>query len=127
MNNKNKRKEENPEILRENRQNNFDDDEIGMTLFPGAFPGSTVSSTESTGLIQVIPFTSEQLTAYDDVYSYRRTKPTAKKEKSGRLSYKTFGRRDFPPSEIIFAPNDIWTPIFGSRKLIQNIEPNRKK
>ena len=81
MNNKNKKKEENPEILRENRQNNFDDDEIGMTLFPGAFPGSTVSSTESTGLIQVIPFTSEQLTAYDDVYSYRRTKPTAKKEK----------------------------------------------
>ena len=46
--NKNKRKEENPEILRENRQNNFDDDEIGITLFPGAFPGSTVSSTEST-------------------------------------------------------------------------------
>ena len=79
--NKNKRKEENPEILRENRQNNFNDDEIGMTLFPGAFPGSTVSSTESTGLIQVIPFTSEQLTAYDDVYSYRRTKPTAKKGK----------------------------------------------
>ena len=77
----NKRKEENPEILRENRQNNFDDDEIGITLFPGAFPGSTVSSTESTGLIQVIPFTSEQLTAYDDAYSYRRTKPTAKKEK----------------------------------------------
>ena len=31
--NKNKRKEENPEILRENRQNNFDDDEIGITLF----------------------------------------------------------------------------------------------
>ena len=79
--NKNKRKEENPEILRENCQNNFDDDEIGITLFPGAFPGSTVSSTESTGLIQVIPFTYEQLTAYDDVYSYRRTKPIAKKEK----------------------------------------------
>lgn len=80
MNNRNKKKEENPEILRENRQNNFDD-EIGMTLFPDAFMGSTVSSTESTGLIQVIPFTSEQLTAYDDVYSYRRTKPTAKKGK----------------------------------------------
>ena len=85
MNNKNKRKEENPEILRENCQNNFDDDEIGITLFPGAFPGSTVSSTESTGLIQVIPFTSEQLTAYDDVYSYRRTKPIAEKERAAEL------------------------------------------
>lgn len=78
---KNKKTTENPEILRENRQNNFDDDEIGMTLFPGAFMGSTVSSTESTGLIQVIPFTSEQLVAYDDVYSYRRTEPMADNEK----------------------------------------------
>lgn len=85
--NKDKKKIENPEILRENRQNNYDDDEIGMTLFPGAFMGSTVSSTESTGLIQVIPFTSEQLTAYDDVYSYRRTKATVKdeKERAGKI------------------------------------------
>lgn len=82
---KNKNKEENPEILREERRNGYDEDDIGMTLFPGAFMGSTVSSTESTGLIQVIPFTSEQLTAYDDVYSYRRTKPIAKDEK-GRAS-----------------------------------------
>ena len=79
--NKNKRKEENPEILRENRQNNFDDDESDNSVSRCIPRAATVSSTESTGLIQVIPFTSEQLTAYDDVYSYRRTKPTAKKRK----------------------------------------------
>lgn len=82
--NKKDKKQINPEILRERQERRRaaimygdEDDGFGMTLFPGAFTGSTVSSTESTGLIQVIPLTSEQLDVYDDVYSYRRTHPVA--------------------------------------------------
>lgn len=82
--NKKDKKQINPEILREKEERRRaaimygdEDDDFGMTLFPGSFMGSTVSSTESTGLIQVIPLTPEQLGVYDDVYSYRRTHPVA--------------------------------------------------
>lgn len=80
--NSSKNKQINPEILREReekrRTQHLYDDDAGydMMLFPDAFPMSNAaSSTESTGLIQVIPITDDQLDAYDDVYSYRREKP----------------------------------------------------
>ena len=75
----------NPEILREKEEKRrslamYDDDDwFGMTLYPGAFFGSTVSATESTGLIQVPP-TPDVMDVYDDVYNYRRTEPTAESE-----------------------------------------------
>lgn len=86
MKNKNKKikSQINPEILREERERRayafYDDDDYSMTLFPGAFLGSTASSTESTGLIQVIPPTPEMLNVYDDVYSYRQSKPIVNKD-----------------------------------------------
>ena len=66
----------NPEILYEKEQERsrgFYDDDFGeFRLFPGFLDGSTVSATESTGLIQVTPVTPAVLEAYDSVYSYRR-------------------------------------------------------
>lgn len=83
MKNKNIKEKEriNPEILREQQEKRraqmlYDEDEaFGMTLYPGAFLGGTASSTESTGLIQVIPPTPDMIDAYDEVYSYRQTEP----------------------------------------------------
>ncbi|MBQ7900363.1 MAG: hypothetical protein IJ365_00175 [Clostridia bacterium] len=76
---KKSRKETNPEILYEREQQrtkNFYDDDMGeMRLFPDALVGSSVSATESTGLIQVAPITPALQKVYDDVYSYRQPKP----------------------------------------------------
>ena len=68
----------NPEILYERekeKSHRFYEDDMGeYRLFPGFLAGSTVSSTESTGLIQAVPITPAVLEAYDNVYSYRRCK-----------------------------------------------------
>lgn len=72
----------NPEIQREeeNKKDIYDDD-FPMTLFPGAYLGGVASSTESTGLIQVIPPSEAVMDVFDDVYSYRQSKPIAKNKK----------------------------------------------
>lgn len=85
MKNKKSKKQVNPEIEREKSEKRkaatlYEDDDFGMTLFPGVFMGSAVSATESTGLIQVTPVDPELLGVYDEIYSYRRTKPEAKGE-----------------------------------------------
>lgn len=55
------------------------EDEIGeMRLFPDDITGSTASATESTGLIQVGLVSPDIQQAYDEVYSYRQTKPIKK-------------------------------------------------
>ena len=83
LNNKNQK---NPEISREDRERRksqtfYDrDDDDGILLAQGSFLGGTASSTESTGLIQVIPLTDDELEAYDQVYSYRQTRPIANKD-----------------------------------------------
>ena len=78
-------KQINPEIVRELEEKRKaramydDEDDFEMSLFPGAFAGSTVSATESTGLIQVAP-TPDVMDVYDDVFSYRRREPSANDE-----------------------------------------------
>lgn len=57
------------------------DEPFSPFLYPGAFMGGTASANESTGLIQIIPFTPEDLKAYDDLYSYRRTEATSKNDR----------------------------------------------
>lgn len=69
---------ENEKIFRESTY----EDEMGeMRLFPDDTLGGTASATESTGLIQVGLTSPEIQQAYDEVYSYRQTKPVKKKEK----------------------------------------------
>ncbi len=86
MNSKNKSKKQvNPEIIREQEEKRksqglYDDEPHRMMLYPGAFLGSTVSSTESTGLIQTIPPTPDMLGVFDDLYNYRQTEPVAEED-----------------------------------------------
>lgn len=85
MKNKKSKNQINPEILREREEKRKlramydDEDDFEMSLFPGAFAASTISATESTGLIQVIP-TPDMMDVYDDVFSYRRREPAANDE-----------------------------------------------
>lgn len=88
MSNKKKSKNiDNPEILREEEEKRKsqayydDDDRFGSMLYPGILLGATASVTESTGLIQVIP-TPDMMDVFDDVYSYRRTKPAVNKDEN---------------------------------------------
>lgn len=88
MSNKNKsQKKDNPEIRREEEERRKaqayydDDDRFGSMLYPGILLGSTASATESTGLIQVIP-TPDMMDVFDDVYSYRRTKPAVNEDEN---------------------------------------------
>ncbi len=53
----------------------YDENYYGPSLFPGYFYHNAASGTEATGLIQVIPITSDELAAYDDIFSYRLTEP----------------------------------------------------
>ena len=73
----------NPEIRYEQEQERsryFYDDYDEIRLFPGFLDGSTVSSTECTGLIQVAPVTPEILAAYQSVYDYRQRDATLSDE-----------------------------------------------
>ncbi len=82
MNNQNKKEEQqiNPEFLYQQRENQksedmYDEDYYGPSLFPGYFYQNAASGTEATGLIQVIPITTDELEAYDHIFSYRLTAP----------------------------------------------------
>ncbi len=59
----------------ENAVNSPDDDLGEMRLFPDDLLTGTASATESTGLIQVAPYTKDLYKVYDDVYNYRKNKP----------------------------------------------------
>ncbi len=75
--NKDDNKPLNPEILREREEkiktdNLYDEEEMSMSLFPGAFLTGAASATESTGLMQNIAVTPNMIEAYDELYSYRQ-------------------------------------------------------
>lgn len=73
-------KAQNKAFAEKTESEDFCDAEMdGGRLFPGFLDGSTVSATESTGLIQQIPNTREIQDIYDSVYSYRRKEPIEKK------------------------------------------------
>ena len=80
MNNNNKIadakiKAQNEAFAEKSKADIFCDAELdGGRLFPGFLDGSTVSASESTGLIQQIPDTREIQDIYDSVYSYRQKK-----------------------------------------------------
>lgn len=61
-----------------------DEYDMGCTmLFPDEISGGTVSATGSTGLIQVIPTTEEELEFYEEVNSFRQKMPLVREEKDG--------------------------------------------
>ncbi len=75
----------NPEKNREQEEKRksdlfYDDDGYSKRLYPGTFFSGAASATESTGLIQTVPLTPGMMDVFDDVYSYRRTEPTAREE-----------------------------------------------
>ena len=73
---KKREKDINPEILyeqRKQRERQFYENMGEFRLFPEFLAGNAVSSTESTGLIQVAPVTPEILEAFDNLYSYRQS------------------------------------------------------
>ena len=83
--NKDNNKPLNPEILRERREkiksdNLYNDDDMPLTLFPGAFIGGVASATESTGLMQNVAVTPDMIDAYDELYSYRKKLPDTVRE-----------------------------------------------
>lgn len=58
---------------------NLPDDSGEVRLFPDDLLTGAASATECTGLIQTAaPFTEDMYKVYDDVYSYRETKPRQK-------------------------------------------------
>lgn len=76
----------NPEIVRETEEKRraqmvYDEEEMSflspLFLLPNAFMGGTVSTTDSTGLIPVIPITPAQLEAYENLYNYHQNHPVA--------------------------------------------------
>ncbi len=57
--------------------------DMGCTmLFPDEISGGTVSSTGSTGLIQIIPTTSEGLEFYEEVNSFRQKMPLVRENET---------------------------------------------
>ena len=78
-----KTKEQNKVFSKKKGSEEFCDEDLEEgRLFPGFLDGSTVSATESTGLIQQIPDTKKIQDIYDSVYSYRQKK-AIEKEKEG--------------------------------------------
>ncbi len=66
-------KAQNEAFAKKEKADDFCDEDLeDGRLFPGFLDGSTVSATESTGLIQQIPNTREVQDIYDSVYSYRQ-------------------------------------------------------
>ncbi len=66
-------KEQNEVFAKKKKADKFCDDDLeDGRLFPGFLDGSSVSATESTGLIQQIPDTKKIQDIYDSVYSYRQ-------------------------------------------------------
>lgn len=74
----------NPEIVREAEEKRrtqmlYDEDEMSvlspLLLLSNPFIGGTVSTTDSTGLIPVIPITPAQLEAYENLYNYHQNHP----------------------------------------------------
>ena len=84
MNNNNKMsnakiEEQNKIFSKKKKAEEFCDEDLEEgRLFPGFLDGSTVSATESTGLIQQIPDTKKIQDIYDSVYSYRQKKAIEK-------------------------------------------------
>ncbi len=67
--------EQNKVFSKKKKADSFCDEDLeDGRLFPGFLDGSTVSATESTGLIQHIPDTKKIQDIYDSVYSYRQKK-----------------------------------------------------
>ncbi len=74
-------KEQNHVFAKKEKADSFCDEDLEEgRLFPGFLDGSTVSATESTGLIQQIPNTKKIQDIYDSVYSYRQKEPIAKEK-----------------------------------------------
>ncbi len=73
-------KQQNKTFAKKKKADEFCDKDLEEgRLFPGFLDGSTVSATESTGLIQQIPDTKKIQDIYDSGYSYRQKKATEDK------------------------------------------------
>lgn len=63
-------------LNRDKAYDSFDDDLEETRLFPDDLLTGAASATECTGLIQVAaPCVKDLYKVYDDVYSYRKSKP----------------------------------------------------
>lgn len=93
MNKSKSKNKNNPEILREKKEqqgydrmyNEINEGEypeysFGSTLFPDYFHSNAASSTEATGLMQTIPTDNAQLESYYALYNYCLTEPVVPEE-----------------------------------------------